>query len=216
MESQYGHGALVCAIPRDTDEFRRLHDLERSLFGDLALPLEVMSGIFAIRPETFNAVFAPNGTVVAYTSAFPLRPPWGAALIDGDLTESELRPEMIYRRGDCHTGTLIYVSAVAVDAKCDPILKSVLLGSLLWFRVHQLWSASVQCLSMVMTTVSREGERLARRLGATIARTAETGWTCSGCDLTPRLLGGVFGTMDVFPFGKSILMDFSVPSAVGG
>jgi hypothetical protein len=202
-----------CAVPANEYELRQLQDLEQKLFGTHALPLGVMNEIFATRPETFNAVFTRDGTVAAYSTAFPLRPAWRTALISGHLAEAGLRPEMIYKRGDCHTDTFIYVSAVAVDPTCDPILKSVLLGSLLWFRVHQLWSASVRCLSMIMTIVSNEGERLARRLGARKINdrmNRRDGLDVFGCDLTPDLLRGVFGTAEVFPFSQTIQMNFSV------
>ena len=94
---------FVCTVPRNTEEFSRLHGIEQRLFGDLALPLDVACDIFETRPEIFNAALDRDGTVVAYTSAFPLRPEWGIALTSGNITGAELRPSMMYKRHDCQT-----------------------------------------------------------------------------------------------------------------
>jgi hypothetical protein len=210
-----GRRPFVCAVPGDVEEFGRVHDLEQSLFGDDAFPRDVAEEIFALRPEMFSAVFDDDGTVVAFTSAFFLRPQWGTALIRGDITDLELRPHMMYRRTDCHTGVFVYLGSVVVDPKCDPILKAMLLGGLMWFRVHQMRAASVESLSVIMTTVSKEGERLARRMGATKLNdraNRKDGRDIFGCDLSLDLLGGAFRAMEKFPFAKSIQMNLNFPS----
>ena len=203
---------FVCRVPKDVEEFRRVHELEQGMFGDLAFPTDVADEIFAMRPEIFSAVFDQDGNVVAFTSAFFLRPEWGTALIRGDITDLEIRPHMMYRRNDCHTGVFVYLGSVVVDPKCDPILKAMLLASLMWFRVHQMRSASVDRLSAIMTTVSKEGERLARRMGAKKLND-DTG--IFGCELSPELLGGAFRAMENFPFARSIEMDLNFPSYAG-
>jgi hypothetical protein len=202
---------FVCAVPKDAEEFGRVHELEQSLFGDLAFPRDVADEIFAMRPEIFSAVFDQDGAVVAYTSAFFLRPEWGTALIRGDITDLDLRPHMMYRRNDRHTGVFVYLGSVVVDPKCDPILKAMLLAGLMWFRVHQMRSASVERLSAIMTTVSKEGERLARRMGA---RKLNDRSNIFGCDLSLDLLGGAFRAMEKFPFANSIRMNLNFPSYV--
>jgi hypothetical protein len=217
-QRESGGRPFVCAVPRNAEEFGRVHDFERSLFGNLAFPRDVADEFFAMRPEIFSAVFDQDGTVVAYTCAFFLRPQWGAALISGEIADLELRPHMMYRRNDCHTGVVVYLGAVAVDPKCDPILKAMLLASLMWARVHQMRGASVERLSAIMTTVSKEGERLARRMGATKLNdrtNRKDGLDIFGCDLSLDLLGGVFRAMEKFPFAKSIQMNLDVPSGVG-
>jgi hypothetical protein len=196
---------FVCTVPRNLEEFGRLHDIEQRLFGDLALPLDVACDIFETRPEIFNAVVDRDGTVVAYTSAFTLRPQWGTALTCGEITGAELRPSMIYKRHDCHIDLHLFIGSVVVDPKYDPIQKCILLSSLLWFRVHQLRSTSVQRLSAIMTTASGQGERIARRLGAkklTDRSKCRDGLDVFGCDISLDLLARAFGVMERFPFGK--------------
>jgi hypothetical protein len=208
---------FVCTVPRNTDEFSKLHNIEQRLFGDLALPLDVACDIFETRPEIFNAVLDRNGTVVAYTSAFPLRPEWGIALTHGNITGAELRPSMIYKRRDCETDMHLFIGSIVVDPKYDPIQKCILLSSLLWFRVHQLRSTSVQRLSAIMTTASGQGERMARRLGAkklTDGAKCRDGLDVFGCDISLDLLARAFGVMERFPFGKGVLMNLDFPSCV--
>jgi hypothetical protein len=210
-----GQCPFVCGVPKDAEEFDRLHALEQTLFGDDAFPSEVAHEIFAMRPEIFSGVFDQDGNVVAYTSGFFLRPEWGTALIRGDITDLELRPHMMYRRNDCHTGVFVYLGSVVVDPKCDPILKAMLLASLMWFRVHQMRSAAIERLSALMTTVSREGERLARRMGAQKLNdrtNRKDGRDIFGCELSPELLSGAFRAMETFPFARSIEMNLNFPS----
>jgi hypothetical protein len=209
---------FVCTVPRNTKEFGTLHDIEQRLFGDLALPPDVAHEIFEMRPEIFNAVFDRDGTVVAYTSAFMLRPQWGTALTRGEITGAELQPSMIYRRDDCHADLHLFIGSVVVDPKYDPIRKCMLLSSLLWFRVHQLRSASVRRLTAIMTTASGQGERMTRRLGAkklTDRANCRDGLDVFGCDITLDLLARAFGVMDRFPFGNGVLMNLDLPSFVG-
>jgi hypothetical protein len=210
-----GRCRFVCAVPRDAEEFDTLHTLEQDLFGDGAFPSDVAHEIFAMRPEIFSGVFDRNGNVVAYTSGFFLRPEWGTALIRGDIIDLDIRPHMMYRRNDCHTGVYVYLGSVVVDPKCDPILKGMLLASLMWFRVHQMRSAAVERLSAIMTTVSREGERLARRIGAQKLNdraNRKDGRDIFGCELSPKLLGCA---METFPFAKTVAMDLNFPSFAG-
>jgi hypothetical protein len=211
---QQGSRPFLCTVPKDVEEFGRVHEFEQRLFGNLAFPRDVADEIYTMRPEIFSAVFDQDGSVVAYTCAFFLRPEWGTALIRGDISDLELRPHMMYRRNDCHAGVVVYLGAVAVAPTCDPILKAMLLASLMWFRLHQMRSASVERLSAIMTAVSKEGERLARRMGAKKLNdrtNRKDGVDIFGCDLSLDLLGGPFRALENFPFAKSIEMNLDFP-----
>jgi hypothetical protein len=210
---------FVCSVPRNSKEFGRLHQLEQELFGDLALPLNVAHEIFEMRPEIFNAIFDREGNVVAYTTGFPLRPQWGTALIRGDIIEVELRPQMIYRRNDCHTNLQFFIGSVVVEPKLDPIRKCILLSSLLCFRVHQLRAVSVQRFSAIMTTASKEGERLARRMGARKLNdraNSRDGLDVFGCEMTIDFLARAVRATERFPFARSVLMNLDFSSYLAG
>jgi hypothetical protein len=210
---------FVCSVPRSSKEFGRLHQLEQELFGDLALPFDVAHEFFEMRPEIFNAIFDREGNVVAYTSGFPLRPQWSAALIRGDILELELRPHMIYRRNDCHTNLHLFIGSVVVEPKLDPIRKCILLSSLLYFRVHQLRAVLVQHFSAIMTAASKAGERLARRMGARKLKdrtNSRDGLDVFGCEMTVDSLARAAGAIKGFPFAKSVLMNLDFPSYLAG
>src|SRR5215210_7984120 len=157
---------FVCRVPRNLQEFAKLHALEERLFGHYAMSLETAAEMFTKRPEIFNAVFDQNGEVLAYTSSFMLRPKWGKALTRGEITGDELQADMVYGRHDRHTDLHLFIGSVVVDPKCDPIQRCILLSSLMWFRIQQLRAASLDRFAAIMTTASEQGERLARRLGA--------------------------------------------------
>ncbi len=156
----------VCGVPRNLDAFARVMDVEQSLFGDLALSPQASREIFNIRPDIYTAVFCPAGNVAAYLTAYPLRSQFAEALIDGGIAESDLTPDMLLGHEDELEGACVYIGSVVVDSKFDPILKSILLVSLAQFRLHQLHNAEVKTFAAIMTAASKEGERLAQRLGA--------------------------------------------------
>lgn len=213
---------LICTVPRNLAEFGKLHDLEQKLFGEFAFPRDIAFEIFETRPEIYNAVLDRDGAVVAYSSAFMLRPRPGEALARGEITGAELRPSMIFRRGECHADMHLFIGSIVVDPKYDPIQKCILLSSLLWFRVCQLRATSVRRFTAIMTTASRQGERLARRLGArklTDGAKCRDGLDVFGCEITLDLLARAFGVMERFPCGQGIdqgiLMNLDLPSQVG-
>ena len=156
----------ICSVPKNLAEFTKLIDVEQGLFGDLALSLEAATEIFKIRPDIYTAVFCPKGSIAAYLTAYPLQAKCAEALIEGRITEPELTPDMLLTRQDNLEGSFVYIGSVVVDSKFDPILKSMLLVSLAQFRLRQLQAAAIRRFSVIMTTVSTDGERLARRIGA--------------------------------------------------
>jgi hypothetical protein len=156
----------VCGVPRNLDAFARVMDVEQSLFGDLALSPQASREIYKMRPDIYTAVFCPAGSVAAYLTAYPLRPQFAEALIDGGIAEPDLTPDMLLTHGDQLEGACVYIGSVVVDNKFDPILKSILLISLAQFRLHQLRNAEVKKFAAIMTAASKEGERLAQRIGA--------------------------------------------------
>jgi hypothetical protein len=111
-------------------------------------------------------VVCPKGNVAAYLTAYPLRPKYIEALIEGDITEPELTPDMLLSRYDPHEGACVYIGSVVVDRKFDPIFKSILLISLAQYRIRQLQADAVRRFSIIMTAVSKEGERLVNWIGA--------------------------------------------------
>lgn len=156
----------ICGVPKNRAEFTKLVDFEQALFGDRALSPEASLELFKKRPEVYTAVVCPKGSIAAYLTTYPLQPKWAQALIEGDITEPELTPDMLLTRRDKLEGSCIYIGSVVVDSKLDPILKSILLISLGQFHVRQLQAEAVRRFSVIMTTVSKEGGRLVNWIGA--------------------------------------------------
>jgi hypothetical protein len=157
---------FVCGIPNNSDEFSRVLTVEQKLFGGLSIPPAVAQAIFKIRPEIFTAVVGRGASVAAYSSAYPLQQQWAQALIAGDITEPELTPDMLLGRHDCHEDSCVYIGSVVIDGDYDPLTKAILLSSLLSWRAQQLRDASIKRLSVIMTGVTKQGERLIRYVGA--------------------------------------------------
>ena len=157
---------FTCGVPRNSDELARVLNLERSLFGDLSVPEDMAHKIFEICPEVYTVIRAPDDTVAAYSSALALKPEWAAAFIAGNVTEPDLTPDMMLGRHDSLEGSHIYIGSVVVASHYDSLTKVTLLASLLSWRVQQLRAASVKRLSVIMTPVTEQGERMVRYAGA--------------------------------------------------
>jgi len=156
----------ICCVPKNLAEFKKLIDVEQSLFGDRALSLEASVALFKNRPDIYTAVLCPKGSVAAYLTAYPLQPKCAEALIEGTITEPELTPDMLLTRHAKLERSSFYIGSVVVDSKLDPILKSILLISLAQYRVRQLQADQIRRFSVIMTAVSKEGRRLVNWIGA--------------------------------------------------
>jgi hypothetical protein len=207
-----GGGMYICGIPKNRAEFSKLVDFEQALFGDRALSPEASFELFKKRPEIYTAVVCPQGSVAAYLTTYPLQPKYAEALIEGDITEPELTPDMLLTRHDNLEGSCIYIGSAVVDKKLDPILKSILLISLAQFHVRQLQADAIRRFSVIMTTVSKEGGRLANWIGAeklndganrkdgldVYGRTITQGFIYQACAVVERFFDNKFVHID-FP-----------------
>jgi hypothetical protein len=165
--------------------------VEQELFGALSLAPATAHEIFEFRPEVYAAVVGPEDRVAAYSSIYPLKKKWADAFVAGDITEPDLTAAMLLTRQDCHEGSNIYIGSVVVDSTYDPIMKSVLLASMFSWRVQQLRHVSVGRLSVMMTAVSKQGERMIRKFGASelnAGANRKDGYAVYGRDVTPRFL----------------------------
>jgi hypothetical protein len=182
---------FVCGVPKDSSEFARVLKVEQGLFGDLSLPPSMAHQMFDFRPEIYAAVVGPDDSVAAYSSIYPLKKKWADAFVAGDVTEPDLTTDMLLTRQDCHERSSIYIGSVVVGGNYDPITKSVLLASMFSWRVQQLHHVAVGRLSVMMTAVTKQGERMIRKFGAKQlnggARRRD-GYAVYGREITPRFL----------------------------
>ncbi len=182
---------FVCGVPRDSSEFTRVLEVEQGLFGDLSLPRAMAHQMFEFRPEIYAAVLGPDDSVAAYSSIYPLKKKWADAFVAGDVTEPDLTTDMLLTRQDCHERSSIYIGSVVVGDNYDPITKSVLLASLFSWRVQQLHHVAIGRLSVMMTAVTKQGERMIRKFGARQLNGGahrKDGYAVYGREVTPRFL----------------------------
>jgi hypothetical protein len=157
---------LVCGVPKNSDEFSRIHSVEQSLFGNLSLSPAMADDIFKFCPEIYTVIVGAQQTVAAYSSAFPLKRKWAQAFIAGDITEPDLTPDMLLGRHDCLQDCCIYIGSVVVASTYDSLMKATLLASLCSWRIQQLQATSANRLTVVMTAATKQGQRMIRSAGA--------------------------------------------------
>jgi hypothetical protein len=182
---------LVCSVPRDSAEFSRVFSIEQKLFGELALPRSVAERIFKLCPEIWAAVFGPDDTVVAYSTAYPLKRKWADAFIAGDITEPDLTPEMMSEQQGMLESSCIYIGSVVVNGEYNVLMKATLLASLFSWRVQQMQTTSAKRLSVIMTPVTEEGRRMAQTVGAkelNCGANRKDGHPVYGREITPGFL----------------------------
>jgi len=156
---------FVSCVPRNSAEFSLALNLEQSVFGHLSVPPEMAHVFFRSRPEIYQAIVAEDGAAAAFSSAFPLKPRWARALIAGDISEPELEPHMLLGRNESLDGATLYIGSVVVADRFDPVTRLMLLASVFTWRAEQIKAGSARRLSVIMTPVTREGERMARHGG---------------------------------------------------
>jgi hypothetical protein len=144
----------------------KLLKLDQETFGKGTISTPTAQAMFRACPEIYSAVFDPEEQVAAYLDAYPLRPEMIQPLIDGDIAEADLGPEMLFAPFDGRGPWTVYVGSVVVSPGYDPLFKAALLGALLRLRVCQMRSLGVRRATLLMAIASKKGERLARRLSA--------------------------------------------------
>jgi hypothetical protein len=178
---------FVCCVPRNSAEFSRVLHVEQTLFGRLSVPPEMARQFFGIRPEIYVAIIGPDDRVAAYSSAYPLKPEWAEALIAGDIAEADLTPSMLLERDDSLEDSIVYIGSVVVSDHYDPITKLTMLASLASWRMKQLEATAVDRLSVIVTPVSEQGERMVRRARAKILNVGTNrsdGYSICGREIT--------------------------------
>ena len=209
---------FVCGIPKDADAFSRVFAMEQSLFGALSVPAPVAREIYDIRPEAFCSIIDDkDSSVAAYSIAYPLQA-WSAQrLIDGEISEPDLRPDMLLRYQDAHDDAYIYVGSVVVAQQYDGLTKANLLASLLSWRSRQLRDAAIKRLSIVMVGVSDQGERLIRYVGAKKLREGferKDGYPVYGRKITRGFLLRATNSLERCINSRIVAMDYSFKPAL--
>lgn len=182
---------FYCGVPRNTAEFSRVWAVEQRLFGDLSVPAHIAREVYRQRPELFLAIFCARSTVAGYTVGYPLQSRWAQALIAGEITEPDLTADMLLTHQDSHEGASVYVGSVVISDQYDAMTRASLMAALVSWRARQMREASIRRMSLIMTGVSKQGEKLIRYVNAKRLNSAENrrdGLAIYGRTITPGFL----------------------------
>ena len=204
---------FYCGVPRNAAEFSRVWNIEQQEFGELSVPAPVAREMFRQRAEMFLAIFCAKSTVAAYSAAYPLKPRWAQALIAGEITEPELTPDMLLDRYEPHDGASIYVGSVLIAEHYDALTRASLLAALVSWRARQMREGSVRRMSVMMTAVSKQGEKMIRYVKAKELNSAENrkdGYAIYGRTITPRFLSRATIAIERCLNGRSVEMSLNM------
>ncbi len=208
---------FICGTPKDSAEFSRIWEVEQKLFGNLSVRSDVAVAIYKARPELFAAIFSQSQTVAAYSVVYPLQAQYAQALIEGEITEPDITLDMLLTYQDSHEDACVYVGSVVVDDSYDPLTRASLLAGLVSWRAAQMRRAAVKRVSLVMTGVSKSGEKLIRYIGAKQLKDADSrgdGYAMWGRSITPGYLYRITVLVERYFNGRVVKMR-AVPTVPG-
>ena len=157
---------LYCGVPRVSSDITKILEIEHRKFGDLAISEAAAQRIYSFCPELFCSIYDVNGSIVAYSTAFPMKPNYANFVINGALSESDITPEMMIRTDGPMAQSNTYVGSVVVEDDANPITRSVLLSGLLTWRMKQIENIGIKSLPVFMIAASQEGDKIIRFIGA--------------------------------------------------
>lgn len=166
---------FVCNVRKDRTEFVEIVRMENKLFGDLALRERDALDIFELCPECYSALYDSEGIIDGYSAVFPMKATYASAFINGSLSEPEIRPGMLARPDTPEfSESHCYISSVVVSDRLGAITRSMLLTSLLSWRMSQMSRLSLRRIPIFMITASEQGDQMVGFSGAKMLRDGST------------------------------------------
>jgi hypothetical protein len=202
---------FVCDVPRSAPDFLSLIGTERRLFGEFALSDAKALSIFEFCPEFYSAIYANDGSIVAYSSAFPLKTEYASDLISGAMAESDLEPEMLISTEGPIGNSKVYIGSVVVADHFDPITRAILLSSLLSWRMIQMTHLALSRLSVFMVTVSEQGDQMVRFVRAkklNDGTNRKDGKSVYGRTITPGFVARASSSLERCANGRLVQMRY--------
>jgi hypothetical protein len=158
---------FVCDVPRSTDDFLEIMKTEHRLFGEMALSEADAMNIFDFCPEIYSAIYNDSQTIVGYSSIFPMQEQYASDFISGSIGEPDLKPHMLVKSNSEYINTsLAYIGSVVVLEQYGAITRSILLASLLSWRMTQMSRLALRRMPVFMIAVSDQGDQMVRFVGA--------------------------------------------------
>ena len=201
-----------CAVPRDLAAFGRLVGVDQHVFGKTTLSRPASTAIFLKRPEIYCGLFAPDGSIAGYLDLYPLRPKRARQFIDGKIGEVDFDASMVLERSESHEGCFFYVGSIVVEGPFDPLLRSMMIASLFKWHARHLAALIARQASLIMTTATPKGARLAKIIGARKLRDGslrKDGLDMYGRSVTPAAIRDLHAVFSGLEARDVIHLDFA-------
>jgi hypothetical protein len=203
---------FTCKVP-DEAGIRHLASIEHKLFEGISLSTDRLQKIYEFCPEMFCVLENDDGSVVGYSTIFTMLPDDAQRLISGDLAEPDLAPELLIAPKDENfSKSHGYIGSVVITGEFNIITRSVLLASLLSWRMKQMTRLALRRFPVFMISASEQGSQLVRFVGArTLKDGAERrdGNAIYGRTITPSFLNHANRALQRCLSSGFVKMDFA-------
>jgi hypothetical protein len=203
---------FTCKVP-DEVGIRRLTKIERQLFEGISLSTERLFEIHNFCPEMFCVIENEDTNIVGYSTIFTMAPDQALHFISGKISEPDLSPELLITPSDKNfSETHAYIGSVVVTGDFNVITRSVLLASLLSWRMTQMTRLALRRLPVFMISASENGSQLVRFVGARVLKEAaerEDGSAVYGRTITPSFMKRANKALHRCLSSGFVKMDFS-------
>jgi hypothetical protein len=158
---------FVCEIPRRRSDVSKIAEIEQRLFGDITLRESDALPVYEKCSEYYCVLYDQSGEVSGYSIIFPMQENFYSEFIKGSITEEDIKPYMLLcPKSPEFTKAHHYVSSVVVLNHFDVITRSILVTSLLSWRMTQMDRLSLRRVPVFMMTATEEGDQMVRFVGA--------------------------------------------------
>ncbi|QGM44668.1 hypothetical protein [Methylocystis heyeri] len=203
---------FTCKVP-DEAGIRRLTKIEHHLFDGVSLSKERIREIHEFCPEMFCVIENEDANIVGYSTIFTMAPEQALHFISGSISEPDLSPELLITPSDDNfSKTHAYIGSVVVTGDFNVITRSVLLSSLLSWRMTQMTRLALRRLPVFMIAASENGSQLIRFVGARILKEAaerEDGAPVYGRTITPSFMNRANKALQRCLSSGFVKMDYS-------
>jgi hypothetical protein len=208
---------FTCKVP-DKVGILRLANIEHKLFEGISLSPDRLQAIHEFCPEMFCVIENDDNDVVGYSSVFTMMPEQALRFISGEISEPDLSPELLTPPSAANFNkTHAYVASVVVVGDFNVITRSVLLASLLSWRMTQMTRLELRRVPVFMISASEHGSQLVRFVGARILREAADrggGNAIYGRTITPSFMNHANKALQRCLSSGFVKMDFAGCSEV--
>ncbi len=170
----------ICAAytvsPATLEEVEWIADLESEVYSeDDAVHRSVLKEWFEANPNGFSIIRMANQTKVGHIDLLPIRPATFQRFLEGSIVEKDIRGDSLYSATEAAAITSLYVESIIVNPPRGYTTAPAILCVLTSFDglVARICEPS-RLKNFYAIAASRSGQRLLRRLGFDVIKSANT------------------------------------------